>query len=234
MEIPSSKYRLNCHPTTKHVSYMGKNIGNIDLSLAPYSVICRSEIPDPNSTLSPPPFGCPLCFCREFWTMASLSNSLVFARNSPVQRSSGSFYKPADQCLGSLSLINVPFTSYGARKTLQRSIIVQAAYSDGERSGSAAAFVGGFILGGLVVGTLGCVYAPQISKALAGADRKDLMRKLPKFIYDEEKALEKTRKILTEKIAQLNSAIDDVSAQLHSEDAPNGAAVNSDELETPV
>ena len=30
----------------------------------------------------------------------------------------------------------------------------------------------------------------QISKTLAGADRKDLMRKLPKFIYDEEKALE--------------------------------------------
>ncbi|KAL0009346.1 hypothetical protein SO802_010848 [Lithocarpus litseifolius] len=53
---------------------------------------------------------------------------------------------------------------------------------------------------------------PRISKALAGADRKDLMRKLPKFIYDEEKALERSRKILTEKIAQLNSAIDDVSA----------------------
>lgn len=31
---------------------------------------------------------------------------------------------------------------------------------------------------------------PQISKAIAGADRKELMRKLPKFIYDEEKALE--------------------------------------------
>jgi hypothetical protein len=30
----------------------------------------------------------------------------------------------------------------------------------------------------------------QISKALTGTDRKDLMRKLPKFIYDEEKALE--------------------------------------------
>jgi len=30
----------------------------------------------------------------------------------------------------------------------------------------------------------------QISKAIAGADRKDLMRKLPKFVYDEEKALE--------------------------------------------
>lgn len=34
------------------------------------------------------------------------------------------------------------------------------------------------------------VFELQISKVLAGADRKDLMRKLPKFIYDEEKALE--------------------------------------------
>ncbi|OMO50962.1 hypothetical protein COLO4_37861 [Corchorus olitorius] len=69
---------------------------------------------------------------------------------------------------------------------------------------------------------------------ITGADRKDLMKKLPKFIYDEEKALEKTRKVLTEKIAQLNSAIDDVSAQLRHEDAPNGAAVNSDEVEAAI
>ncbi|KAJ9670972.1 hypothetical protein PVL29_027110 [Vitis rotundifolia] len=74
----------------------------------------------------------------------------------------------------------------------------------------------------------------HISKALAGADRKDLMRKLPKFIYDEEKALEKTRKILTDKIAQLNSAIDDVSAQLRADDAPNGSAVNPDEIEASI
>jgi len=32
----------------------------------------------------------------------------------------------------------------------------------------------------------------QISKALAGANKKELPRKLPKFIYDEEKALEAT------------------------------------------
>ncbi|KAK7849344.1 hypothetical protein CFP56_003116, partial [Quercus suber] len=69
-----------------------------------------------------------------------------------------------------------------------------------------------------------------ISKALAGADRKDLMRKLPKFIYDEEKTLERTRKILTEKITQLNLAIDDVFAQLYGDDAPNGAAMNSNEV----
>ncbi|KAG5033726.1 hypothetical protein AAZX31_04G015200 [Glycine max] len=113
----------------------------------------------------------------------------------------------------------------------RRPLTIQATYSDGGRPSSASVFVGGFLLGGLIVGTLGCVYAPQISKALAGADRKELMRKLPKFIYDEEKALEKTRKVLAEKIEQLNAAIDDVSAQLRSEEASNGVAVNSDEIE---
>lgn len=45
---------------------------------------------------------------------------------------------------------------------------------------------------------------------------------------------QKTRKILTEKIAQLNSAIDDVSSQLRAEDAPNGTAVASDEVEAAI
>ncbi|KAG5529947.1 hypothetical protein RHGRI_030353 [Rhododendron griersonianum] len=56
-----------------------------------------------------------------------------------------------------------------------------------------------------------------ISKVLVGEQRKQLMRKLPKFIYDEEKALEKTRKILTAKIEQLNSAIDEVATQIHGD-----------------
>ncbi|XP_031474585.1 uncharacterized protein LOC116246836 [Nymphaea colorata] len=121
------------------------------------------------------------------------------------------------------------FLKYGSRLT------VHASYSgDSGRPSSAGVFVGGFILGGIIVGALGCIYAPQISKALAGADRKDLMRKLPKFIYDEEKALEKTRKILTEKIAQLNSAIDEVSSQLRADDTANGAATASDEVEAAI
>lgn len=35
-------------------------------------------------------------------------------------------------------------------------------YSDGGRPSGASVFVGGFVLGGLIVGTLGAVYAPQV------------------------------------------------------------------------
>jgi gas vesicle protein len=120
--------------------------------------------------------------------------------------------------------------------TSRRPFTVQAAYSDGGRPNSGSIFIGGFVLGGIIVGTLGCVYAPQISKALTGTDRKKLMSKLPKFIYDEDKVLEKQRKKLAEKIEQLNAAIDDVSSQLRTDenDVPNGVAVNSDEVEAAI
>ncbi|KAJ9128429.1 hypothetical protein P3X46_035030 [Hevea brasiliensis] len=180
--------------------------------------------------------------------MTALSNSLVLTTNPGVQLSPGPLDKclqssmltnlSLDKCLQSSMLTNLSFSLNCPGKlqltTSRRAFTVKAANSDTGRPSSAGIFVGGFVLGGLIVGALGCVYAPQISKALAGTDRKDLMRKLPKFIYDEEKALEKTRKILTEKIAQLNSAIDDVSAQLRSEDTPNGVAVNSDEIEAAI
>ncbi|XVF74079.1 hypothetical protein PTKIN_Ptkin13bG0032300 [Pterospermum kingtungense] len=171
--------------------------------------------------------------------MTLLSNSLVLPTTPPrLQLCPGSHLKAADQSFGSASPINLSFNSNRSGKlhvsTSRRPLAVPASYSDDGGPSSASIFVGGFVLGGLVIGALGCVFAPQISKALAGADRKDLMKRLPKFIYDEEKALEKTRNILTDKIAQLNSAIDDVSSQLRSEDAPNGVAVNSDEIEASI
>jgi hypothetical protein len=43
--------------------------------------------------------------------------------------------------------------------------------------------------------------------------------------------LQKTRKVLANKIEQLNAAIDEISSQLRSEQTPNGVAVNSDEVE---
>ncbi|KAK1388662.1 Localized to the inner membrane of the chloroplast [Heracleum sosnowskyi] len=161
--------------------------------------------------------------------MTVLSNSLVLPNLSSTYLSSGSLSKSVDLCPGNGCLYKSSFKTN--RRTSQRALAVQASYSDGGRPSSGGIFISGFVLGGIIVGTLGAVYAPQISKALAGADKKDLMRKLPKFIYDEEKALERTRKILSEKIEQLNSAIDDVSAQLRTEDSPNGVAVSADEIE---
>lgn len=55
------------------------------------------------------------------------------------------------------------------------------------------------------------------------------MLTIQSFTFNEQQ--QKTRKILTEKIAQLNEAIDDVSSQLRAGDGPNGVAVASDEVE---
>ncbi|KAL9266708.1 hypothetical protein AKJ16_DCAP24263 [Drosera capensis] len=136
---------------------------------------------------------------------AALSNSCsisILARTSHIHPSS----TPANQRIPSSCFSDVSFAPSSTIKTGKRSLLVRVASSSNvERSSTAPAFVGGFILGGLVVGALGCVYAPQ-----------------------------KTRKILTEKIAQLNSAIDDISTQLRSQDSPNGAAVSSDKLETAI
>ncbi|KAK4723178.1 hypothetical protein R3W88_013411 [Solanum pinnatisectum] len=169
--------------------------------------------------------------------MTALSNSLILSkpRSPSLHFSSGSCLKSLDHNVSATKLSFSP--SHGGKSySSKRPLTIQASYSDGGRSSgsSAGIFVGGFVLGGIIVGTLGCVFAPQISKALAGADKKDLMRKLPKFIYDEDKALEKQRKKLAEKIDQLNSAIDDISTQLRSDDTPNGSAVNSDDVEAVV
>ncbi|KAL3830531.1 hypothetical protein ACJIZ3_019333 [Penstemon smallii] len=165
--------------------------------------------------------------------MATVSSSIVISKTPALHFSSGSSLKSADRCVG---LTKLAFSSKSMSKNRRRALTVQASYSDGGRQGSASIFIGGFVLGGLIVGTLGCVYAPQISKALAGADKKDLMKKLPKFLYDEEKALEKQRKKLAEKIEQLNSAIDNVSNQLRTEqESPNGAeAVSAEDSEALV
>lgn len=73
-------------------------------------------------------------------------------------------------------------------------------------------FVTGFVVGGVVFGALGFLFAPQISKALLGDDQR---LKLPRFLEDEQpKDPEQTKQDLIEKIAQLNASIDEVAAQL--------------------
>jgi hypothetical protein len=58
---------------------------------------------------------------------------------------------------------------------------------------------------------------PQISRALLGDDQR---LRLPRFLEDEQvKDPEATKQDLIEKIAQLNSSIDEVAAQLKTKEA---------------
>ncbi|ONK71052.1 uncharacterized protein A4U43_C04F4210 [Asparagus officinalis] len=161
--------------------------------------------------------------------MAALASSLISPQDLSFKwRSEDCSSKLLGQSFVNSNHLNLSLRPINTRRgkigISKRQISVQAGLSgNGGRSSTASVFVGGFLLGGLIAGALGYVYAPKIGKALDGTDKKDLMRKLPKFIYDEDKALEKTRKVLEEKIAQLNSAIDGVSSELRADDAPNGA-----------
>lgn len=169
---------------------------------------------------------------------SSLARSIVLAKDPQIPCFSGSSLKPLEQSAVKVSHFNLSVRPIHWKRenlsTHKRSLKVRAQNGGHDGRASSTFFVGGFVLGGLIMGALGCVYAPQISKVLAGTDGKDLMRKLPKFIYDEEKALEKTRKVLAEKIAQLNSAIDDVSSQLKADDDPNEVALNAKEVEAAI
>ncbi|CAL0314260.1 unnamed protein product [Lupinus luteus] len=164
----------------------------------------------------------------------TLSSSIVMAKNPQTQFMPGSYLKPVDKCFFKISSTE-HFSGYSVKAKTARNfpLIIQAGGECGRPSGGSI-FVGSFILGGIIVGALGCVYAPQISRALAGADSNDFMRKLPKFMYDEEKALEKTRKVLTEKITELSSAIDGVSAQLRTDEGQNESEVNSEETQASI
>lgn len=85
-----------------------------------------------------------------------------------------------------------------------------------ERGGG---FATGFVVGGLIFGALGFVFAPQLSKRLLGEEEAP---NLPAFLDDDDESLEVTRQTLNDKIAQLNEAIDDVSAQLLESDEAKG------------
>ncbi|KAG0557479.1 hypothetical protein KC19_11G133900, partial [Ceratodon purpureus] len=112
--------------------------------------------------------------------------------------------------------------------------VVSADYGD-RRGGGAGDFVAGFLLGGAVFGALGYILAPQISKSLEEGDSvKDegTAAKRPARYLEDDEGLEKTRQTLNEKIAQLNAAIDDVSAQLRTEEGLGNQNGNNVELES--
>ncbi|GBF87485.1 hypothetical protein Rsub_00196 [Raphidocelis subcapitata] len=83
-------------------------------------------------------------------------------------------------------------------------------------------FMSGFIMGGVVFGTLGFLFAPQISRALLGDDQR---LRLPRFMEEEgPKDPEATKQELIDKIAQLNASIDEVASSLKRGEAEPATA----------
>lgn len=83
----------------------------------------------------------------------------------------------------------------------------------------------GFVMGGVVFGALGFLFAPQISRALLGEDQR---LRLPRFMEEEvPKDPEATKQELIDKIAQLNASIDEVASQLKPKEAEVEPATQS-------
>ncbi|RLM64237.1 uncharacterized protein C2845_PM16G18270 [Panicum miliaceum] len=114
-------------------------------------------------------------------------------------------------------------------------------YEDSKGGGG---FLAGFLIGGAIFGTLGYVFAPQISRTLDslldenGQDSESDETGLQRVpgpqrgqYYDE--GLEKTRQTLGDKISQLNLAIDKAASRLKrvTGNVENEAVVDETEIE---
>ncbi|KAH8935907.1 hypothetical protein BDL97_17G055200 [Sphagnum fallax] len=127
----------------------------------------------------------------------------------------------------------LPYRSTGGGSGSHRAVVA-AEYRRGG-GGGGGDFMAGFLLGGVVFGALGYLLAPQITKSISEEIEKqegDEPPKKPTQFLEDDEGLEKTRKNLNEKIAQLNAAIDDVSAQLRSEDGFGIPNAGTAELES--
>ncbi|KAJ7542587.1 hypothetical protein O6H91_09G002000 [Diphasiastrum complanatum] len=173
----------------------------------------------------------------EMASMAALSSIRSAAISSPCglsfkEFSSISVLKPE---LASLKLLKQQ--SLVGKRTNPNLKYSSAIYADyNGRRGGPGDFVAGFILGGAVFGALGYLLAPLVNKSLSELENQfeeGIPQKQTKFLEDDE-GLEKTRKNLNEKIAQLNAAIDNVSAQLRAEEALGGPSETPPEFETAV
>ncbi|KAL3524547.1 hypothetical protein ACH5RR_017381 [Cinchona calisaya] len=112
-----------------------------------------------------------------------------------------------------------------SRQSIQHKLMVHAEYND-RRGGGGGDFVAGFLLGGVIFGTLAYIFAPQIRRSLLNEDEYGFRRAKRPIYYDE--GLEKTRQTLNEKISQLNSAIDNVSSRLRGDNSMPAVPIEAD------
>jgi gas vesicle protein len=82
-----------------------------------------------------------------------------------------------------------------------------------ERNNFAGGFILGSIVGGVIGGVLGTVLASRSEHRATRRDKSLLQSDTPNKL-DAEESIEIARRSLEDKIAQLNTAIDDVRQQL--------------------
>ncbi|MBR8831876.1 MAG: hypothetical protein N5P05_002141 [Chroococcopsis gigantea SAG 12.99] len=85
-----------------------------------------------------------------------------------------------------------------------------------ERDGFTGGFLAGAVVGGLVGGILGSVLASRVKKSATGEQAMLTQNNDTPLRLDSEESMEMARRNLEAKIAQLNTAIDDVRQQLGS------------------
>ncbi|MBF2019545.1 MAG: hypothetical protein IGR93_05410 [Hydrococcus sp. C42_A2020_068] len=96
-----------------------------------------------------------------------------------------------------------------------------------QRDGFTAGFFLGAIVGGAVGGVLGAVVATRRQSQEPSQDERSLLSPGQGTKFETEESMERARRRLEDKIAQLNSAIDDVRQQL---DPNNGSPSQPEEL----
>lgn len=106
---------------------------------------------------------------------------------------------------------------------------------EGRGGGGGGGFVPGLLLGGAVFGALGFFFAPQLSRVVLRGKEK-LQEgwggtSVP-FLESDEERMESTRQNLNEKIAALNAAIDEFSAQAEGSGLGSKIAQLNDDIDS--
>ncbi|TVU15967.1 hypothetical protein EJB05_39512, partial [Eragrostis curvula] len=124
---------------------------------------------------------------------------------------------------GSRNGFQLAFPSSSEKANHCTKLTVCRAQSEDSKGGGG--FLTGFLIGGAIFGTLGYVFAPQISRTLdslldengqdGDSDENGLQRAArPRNGQYYDEGLEKTRQTLGDKISQLNLAIDKAATRL--------------------
>lgn len=85
-----------------------------------------------------------------------------------------------------------------------------------QQNGFGGGFILGSIIGGVVGGLLGTALATRNDKQISDQENSVLQKNATAIAFSSEESIELARHGLEDKIAQLNSAIDDVRHQLDS------------------